>query len=618
LPGDISEMINYDLIVLSNVNAGNLSETQMKLLQSAVRDFGVGLVAIGGDDSFTAGGYRGTPLEEILPVSMDLSSKKVLPSGALALVVHATEFQDGNKWARDIALAALEALGPSDYMGIVLWDGTDRWLFPMTQVGDRKDLGKKISGMNPGDMPSFINVMKMAHQGLVECKAHLKHMIVFSDGDPQPPSDAEIDSIAKDKITISTVMIGGHVAPDPMMNMALRGKGRFHDVRSPNNLPQIFIKEAAVILKASIFEEPFHPKIAASSEILRGIGEESIPKLLGYVTTTPKPRAETALISPNSDPVLSHWQYGLGRVVAFTSDAKPKWAVHWIGWERWTSLWGQIAKWSLRRVDNSSYDTHLAVQGGQGHLVVDALDSEGKFLNYLDLQATVTYPEGNTAEVKLRQTEPGHYEVNFPASDTGVYLVNLRTMTNGVLAASQAVGTAIPYSGEFRDLKPNLHLLQKIADVTGGRLLRSQDDVFGYKRVPALRPTPMWSWLMAFAILLFPFDVGIRRVMIDREQWKEWIQKLLAILGWKQKAPVQDEAMSALLARKAKIREKTTLSSPSRETIVPEVAIPHIKEDFPKPKSEEKAPESAAVPKEKAEDYTAKLLAAKKRARKDS
>jgi Ca-activated chloride channel family protein len=138
-PSTLPEMQSYDAIFLSNIAAGDLSVDLMRLLERAVRDFGVGLVVVGGDQAFAAGGYRGTPLEEALPVDMELSSKKVLPRGALVLVVHATEFPNGNQWARDIAFAALQALGPQDEMGIVLWDGSDRWLFPLSgPVGTRR------------------------------------------------------------------------------------------------------------------------------------------------------------------------------------------------------------------------------------------------------------------------------------------------------------------------------------------------------------------------------------------------------------------------------------------------------------------------------------------------
>ena len=165
-PGTLAEMQSYDAIFLSNVAAGDLGEDAMKLLESAVRDFGVGLVCVGGDQTYAAGGYRGTPLEATLPVNMELDSKKVLPSGAVALVMHGMEFANGNQVARDCALGVLDALGPQDEMGVVLWDGTERWLFPMTTVGDKKELGRKIAGMNQGDLPSFQGPMEKAHEAL--------------------------------------------------------------------------------------------------------------------------------------------------------------------------------------------------------------------------------------------------------------------------------------------------------------------------------------------------------------------------------------------------------------------------------------------------------------------
>src|SRR5436309_10686095 len=155
---------------------------------------------------------------------MELDSKKVLPSGAIALVMHGMEFMNGNQVARDCALGVLDALGPTDEMGVVLWDGSDRWLFPMTKVGpNRSSLGRQIAGMSQGDLPSFQNVMSMAHDGLKKSTANLKHMIIFSDGDPGPPSSALMQAIVGDRITVSTVLISGHAGPDTMMWMAGQG-----------------------------------------------------------------------------------------------------------------------------------------------------------------------------------------------------------------------------------------------------------------------------------------------------------------------------------------------------------------------------------------------------------
>ena len=196
-----------------------------------------------------------------------------------------------------------------------LWDGADRWLFELQKVAKKQALAREIAGMNQGDLPSFQNLMEMGHAGLKRSSANIKHMIVFSDGDPNAPTDALLKSMVGDRITVSTVMIGGHVQPTTMIRMAELGKGRFYDVKSAAQLPQIFIKEAAVILKSAIFEETFKPQVVSVTEPIRGIGPAEYPVLRGYVATTPKPRAEIPMVSEKGDPILAHWQYGLGREI---------------------------------------------------------------------------------------------------------------------------------------------------------------------------------------------------------------------------------------------------------------------------------------------------------------
>ena len=128
--------------------------------------------------------------------------------------------------------------------------------------------------MNQGDLPSFAGVMSLAYQGLRKSTANLKHMVVFSDGDPGAPTAELMQAIVGDRITVSTVLIAGHSGPDTMIWISDQGHGRFYNVNNAAQLPQIFIKETAVILKSAIFEEPFKPKLASASELIRGISAE--------------------------------------------------------------------------------------------------------------------------------------------------------------------------------------------------------------------------------------------------------------------------------------------------------------------------------------------------------
>jgi uncharacterized membrane protein len=620
-PQTLAELQSYDAVFISNLSAGDLGLDSMRLLDSAVRDFGVGLVCIGGDQTYAAGGYRGTPLEAMLPVEMELNSKKVLPNGALAIVCHATEFPGGNAWARDIAFAALEALGPQDEMGIVLWDGNNHWLFPLSKVGTKTDMGRKISGMNPGDMPSFQGPMEAAYQALLKSTASLKHLIVFSDGDPGAPTKSLVQDIVTHKITISTVMIGGHVAPDTMSWLAAQGRGRFWAVDSASDLPQIFVKEASVILKSAIFEEPFSPQTKSLSEITKGIGPKEYPQLLGYVCTTPKGRAEVPLVTQKGDPLLAHWQYGLGRSVAFTSDARAKWAANWMGWNKFQQFWLQIAQWSLRRLDAADFNTEVAVEKGEGRVSVEAIDAEGHYRNFLNLQLLVVSPKGERQLLSLPQTGPGHYDAAFPTKEVGAYLMNLTDRATG---QSQALGLSVNYSPEFDDAGPNTSLLRRLAELGGGNVLDPDTgNPFLHDRKKTFQPLDLRDWLLKLAILLFPFDVAVRRIQIDRAEWlratktlRRWIFFWAGVPRTKE----ADESLSALLARRGQVRAARTAPAPSPTLFEPEkpVQMPPSGQPAPPSGGPPAPPADAAAqppPKEQVRT-TSRLLEAKRRAQK--
>jgi hypothetical protein len=570
-------------------------------------------------------------LENTLPVSMELDSKKVLPSGAVVLVMHGMEFSNGDQVARDCAQGVLAALGASDEMGVVLWDGTERWLFPLQKVGDKKDMSRQIRGMTQGDLGSFQHVLEMAHEALKKSTGNLKHIIVFSDGDPSAPSAELMGSIVDDRITVSTILISGHVGPETMIWMADHGHGRFYNITSPNDLPQIFIKETAVILKSAIYEEPFKPQLRSLTEPVRGIAAAEYPTLFGYVATTPKPRAETPLWTEKGDPLLAHWHYGLGQAVAFTSDAKARWGKNWIAWEKYRQFWTQIAQWTLRSLENADFTTEVNVEKGDGVLSVEAVDEKGEYRNFLNLQTTVVGPKGERQNVKLEQTGPGHYEAHFATRDVGAYLMNLMDFQNGVVHGSQAVGASVNYSPEFSASAPNLVLLRRITESTGGKLLDPMEPAlnpYSHDRKKTWQPLDFWQWLLRAAVILFVADVGIRRIQLDREEWSRAMAALRRKLPFAPRAPVKTEAeesLGALLARRDAVRSQQQTAAPAARADlfqpkyhaaeVQEAAEPSEATPSPStpPASETPPP---AEPEPAPTDVKSRLLEAKRRAQK--
>ncbi|MEJ7753504.1 MAG: VWA domain-containing protein, partial [Candidatus Limnocylindrales bacterium] len=87
VPSSLTELAGYDSVVLVDVPAADLGQERMEALQMFVRDVGRGLVMIGGEGSYGAGGYRQTPLEEALPVDMEVRDRERQPDVALVVVI---------------------------------------------------------------------------------------------------------------------------------------------------------------------------------------------------------------------------------------------------------------------------------------------------------------------------------------------------------------------------------------------------------------------------------------------------------------------------------------------------------------------------------------------------
>jgi hypothetical protein len=382
-------------------------------------------------------------------------------------------------------------------------------------------------------------------------------------------------------------------------------------------------------LKSAIVEEPFRPQEAAASEVLRGIGAQDFPPLQGYVATTPKPRAETPLLTDKGDPLLAHWQFGLGRAVAFTSDAKSRWARDWLSWEKYRQFWSQIAQWTLRRVENEEFTTDVSIDKGEGVLTVEAVDREGNYRNFLHLQAVVVSPKGERQTVLLEQTGPGHYEARFPTKEVGAYLLNLLNLRDGQVAGAQVLGASLNYSPEFSDAQPNLNLLRRLTEAAGGKLLDPRlaaDHPFAHDRHKTFQPHDLVEWLLKLAVVLFTLDVGVRRVQIDRTEWLRFLTRVQRKVFFGRglpRPPEAEESLAALLARRQTVRASQTAPGtpvvPGRSELLEPAHAPPDSPSAGAPTPPEapaspSAPAPATPPEPPPASTASRLLEAKRRA----
>ena len=331
VPTSLAGFQNYDLVVFDNLPASRLTTAQMKMVQSYVRELGGGFMMIGGDQSFGPGGYYKTPIEETLPVSLDVRQKKHLPSLALALVVDKSGSMSGVKMdlTREAAAATVDFLSDRDSVGVVAFDSQALPVVNITKVEDKKSIIRQIESIQAVGGTNMYPGLRMAREWLQASDAQIKHIIVLSDGQSENGDFRGIARSIRDAGMTLTAVAVGDDADIPMMTMlADIGGGRFYAADRPENLPRIFTREASLASRSTIIEESFSPRLVRPAQATNGIDWGAAPQLGGYVGTAERDSlsspAITSLISDKDDPVYAVWQYGLGRAAAFTSDAKAQ------------------------------------------------------------------------------------------------------------------------------------------------------------------------------------------------------------------------------------------------------------------------------------------------------
>ncbi len=526
---DLLDLMSYSVVILANVPANTFTSEQQMDIVNYVSNLGGGLIMTGGDESYGAGGWIGTPLAEVMPVHFEIKHKRVIPRGALAIICHSCEIARGNYWGTEVAKKSLETISSRDYFGVLTYSwspGGVNWDVPLQIASNKSAIKNRIDKMVIGDMPDFDTTMKMAVKGLAATDAAQKHIIIISDGDPSPPVPSVIANMKKLKITCSTIGIGfgSHVMEASLIDIAKKTGGKYYPCRNPKKLPKIFVKESKVVRRSLISEERFSPQVQyAASEMLAGISSgEALPPLGGLVLTSPKDESQIALVRLGedgvADPVLAHWQAGLGRSVAFTSGFWPRWGDAWVSWPQFSKLWSQIVRWSMRQDAPANLDVFTRISGNEGTVVVDAVDKDAGALNLLTLPGVIIKPDQQTEQLVFTQTGPGHYEAKFKVDQTGQYIANVAVNENGVSQGSIQTGVSVPFSPEFRELTTNVAMLEKVKDITGGRWhddmsQAASHPIFDHDMPPTLAKEPIWEWMLAWILLpLFLLDVAVRRL----------------------------------------------------------------------------------------------------------
>lgn len=587
VPADLGGLAGYDVVVLSDIRAGDLSPGQLAALAGYVRDLGGGLVLMGGDRSMGPGGYARTPVEEVSPVSFDLRQERRRASLAEVIGIDISGSMGAKEGgftklalANEAAARSAALLGPGDLLGVAHVDTEVKWSVPLGPVVDKLAIDRAIRGVGVGGGGIYVDVtLDAGYAALDREKVNLKHLLLFADGSDAERMDgcrARVEGALRRGITTSVVALGSGSDVPELETLSRLGGGRFYLVEDATRLPAVFAQETILAARSAIVEKDFRVDRGAPSAITEGVDLAEAPSLKGYVVTIAKGRASVLLRGPEGDPILAVWSAGVGRTAAFTSDLKDRWGAAWTAWPGAARMIAQAARDVARKGEDPRVRLDADAGGGELHLRAIVVGDDGRARSFRRFVAHVAGPDGFARETALEATGAGAYAASVPLSRPGVYLAVARDeLTGAVVGTTGAVLTA---GEELRPTGSDGALLARIAALTGGKRRDTLAGIFGdrasrsFSYEDATRPLVA---LAAFGLLL---AVAARRLSLP-EGVTAWPRRLLASLG--QRRPVEASAerapaeatLGALLdARERRAREREVRAPP--RVASPSVARP--------------------------------------------
>lgn len=518
LPYDAEQLRQYDGVILVNVDYDAADEEQWAALDSAVRVLGRGLTVIGGDSSYALGGYRGSKLEEMLPVTIDVRNKLDLPSLALMLVIDKSgSMTDGMfgttrlELAKEAAMRAAEVLTPNDQVGVIAFDDAAKWVVNLQKAEDVEAIQNQIGTIRPGGGTAFFTALYEATFALMNTQAQQKHIIFLTDGEAGDTGYLQLcDIMQQNDITLTTVAVGSGADQATLRTLAQQGGGRAYAANEFDNLPKIFTKETYLVSGSYVQNRTFTPVITEQSALT---DFEGFPQLSGYLAATEKSLATVSLMSDREDPILAWWQYGAGRVAAFMADSRGAWTSEFLQWDQAAAFYGGMAAFTL---PGEEREGQLTTERQGDALRIAYTAPEGAQTG-LSTSVTALLPDGMQTQLALQESAPGVYEGEIAAAQLGAYALRVEQRDeSGELQRVMEGGAVNGYSGEYDLRSQNAEsTLPYLSALTGGRVITDSAEMLKATHAVVRARRDLTQPLLWALMVLLLCDIALRRLSWD-------------------------------------------------------------------------------------------------------
>lgn len=517
LPEQAADLLAYHAVALVNVDAAQLDDGQIAALDTAAKELGIGVAVFGGDSSYALGGYRGSALESMLPVTMDVKNRMELPTTALVIVIDKSGSMSEASYgvtrlqlAREAACAALEVLNERDQAGVIAFDDAGKWVVPLSMVTDVTAMQEQVATIRLGGGTAFFTPLTMAYEALRKVTAQYKHVIFLTDGEAGDTGYMDVvRRMAASGITVTTVAVGDGADYAGMKQMAEIGNGRMYLAGPFDSLPRIFTKETMMISGAYVQNRVFTPVVTDESMT----DFSGFPELGGYLAVTEKPLATVSLCSDREDPILAWWQYGAGRVLCWTSDVQGGWSSAFLSWEKAAEFFSGLISFIL---PSRSEGGEITLKDGRISWETETPEEASA------AAVTVIRPDGTKESLRLERVSDTRFEGEADMSQAGAYAVRME-MEDGrgkVLRIAEG-GDVVSWTAEYDQRREDNGALETLAQETGGKICESTEGLLDFPDTAARKKTDLMPLLAGLAMLLFLFDVAQRRLDLFREPAKK-------------------------------------------------------------------------------------------------
>ncbi len=510
-------------VILNNVPAHELPPEFLASLDFFVREQGGGLLMTGGRKSFGSGGYFESPIDALLPVSMELRQEHRKLAMAMALVMDRSGSMSAAvsagttkmDLANEGAARAIQLLGPADAVSVFAVDSEPHVIVPLSRIGsDAAKIAQSVRRIQSAGGGIFVyRGLEAAWTELQKSEAGQQHVILFSDAaDSEAPGEYQrlIAEMTSAGATLSVIALGSKSDPDAALleDIARLGNGRIFFNADATQLPGLFAQETVSVARSAFLDSMVTVVDSGGWLQISPQNPQWLPSVDGYNLCYLRPEASVAAISGDEykAPLVSFWQRGAGKSAAVTFPVSGANSETFRSWADAAGFLQTITRWLLP--GPPAPGTALRTRFMGNDLLVDFLYDQplaAEFVKSPPRLVVATGASGGPQNILWEKMENGRFSARI-AIPPGQWL-------RGVVDAGPSRISFGPLSPgtdpEWQQPSAALRTLRDISRSSGGREIAELPDA--WQMAPRPNFESLKNWILPLLLFAFLLEVGLTR-----------------------------------------------------------------------------------------------------------